>query len=174
MKIRTQPNGTRLALAGITLALGLAWGAPPAMAEGGWMSWNVGLKRAAETQRPVLVDVYTDWCGWCKRMDRDVYSRPEVRDYLARHFVTVRLNAESAEPASYEGRQFTGRTLAMRFGISGYPTTIFLRPAGEHLVNVPGYVPADHFLMLLRYIGDGHMDRGESFEAFAKNPDGSR
>ena len=145
-----------------------------ARADGAWMTWNAGLKRAAEVQRPVLVDVYTDWCGWCKRMDRDVYSRAEIRDYLGRHFVTVRLNAESADPASYAGRQYNGRTLAMKFGISGYPTTVFLRAGGEHLVNVPGYVPADQFLLLLRYIGDGHMDRGESFEAFARNAGVSR
>jgi thioredoxin-related protein len=159
------------AIPALVVAFGLAGNA---RADGAWMTWNAGLKRASEVQKPVLVDVYTDWCGWCKRMDRDVYSRAEVRDYLGRHFVTVRLNAESADPASYAGRQYNGRTLAMRFGISGYPTTVFLRPGGEHLVNVPGYVPADQFLLLLRYIGDGHMDRGESFEAFARNAGGSR
>jgi thioredoxin-related protein len=151
--------------------------APPGVAaadSGNWVSWNTGLRRAADTQRPVLVDVYTDWCGWCKRMDRDVYGRGDVQEYLSRHFVTVRLNAESPEAANYEGRQYTGRSLAMRFKISGYPTTIFLRSGGEHLVNVPGYVPADQFLLLLRYIGDGHMDRGESFDEFAKNNRGSR
>ena len=174
MKIRTGPNGTRLALAAITLALGFTLAGRAAAADAGWMSWNAGLKRAAEKQRPVLVDVYTDWCGWCKRMDRDVYARPDVRDYLAQHFVAIRLNAESAEATSYEGRQYNGRTLAMRFGISGYPTTIFLRPNGEHLVNVPGYVAADQFLLLLRYIGDGHMDHGESFESFAKTSGGAR
>jgi thioredoxin-related protein len=131
-----------------------------------WLTWNAGLQQAAAARRPVLVDVYTDWCGWCKRMDHDVYLRSDVREYLSHHFVTVRLNAESAEGASYAGHAYTGRTLAMRFGVSGYPTTIFLRANGEHLVNVPGYVPADQFLQLLRYIGEGHMDRGESFEAF--------
>lgn len=143
---------------------------PPAAGEApGWLSWNAGLKRAAATQRPVLVDVYTDWCGWCRRMDRDVYARADVKEYLAGHFVTVRLDAEGSEAASYDGREYTGRTLARRFGVSGYPTTIFLRPSGEHLVNVPGYVPADQFLLLLRYVGDGHMDRGESFDQFSKN-----
>ncbi len=151
-----------LAAIGLTLALAL----PARAADPAWETWNGGLERAASSGRPVLVDVYTDWCGWCKRMDREVYSRADVRDYLAGHFVVVRLNAESGELANYEGRSFSGRTLAMRFRVSGYPTTIFLRPGGEHIVNVPGYVPAPRFLSLLRYIGEGHMDRGESFEAF--------
>ena len=134
-----------------------------------WRTWTPGLREAADSGRPVMVDVYTDWCGWCRRMDRDVYERDDVRRYLDAHFVTVRLNAESPEAASYLGRDYTGRSLASHFGVSGYPTTIFLRPGGEHLVNVPGYVSADRFLLLLRYIGDGHMDRGESFEAFARD-----
>jgi thioredoxin-related protein len=132
-----------------------------------WREWNAGLKEAAASKRPVIVDVYTDWCGWCKRMDRDVYARPDIRDYLAQHFVLVRLDAESAEPASYQGERTTCRGLAARFGVSGYPTTIFLRSNGEHLASAPGYVPADRFLSLLRYIGDGHMDRGETYEEYA-------
>ena len=133
-----------------------------------WRDWNSGLKEAESAKKPVLVDVYTDWCGWCKRMDRDVYARADVRDYLARRFVTIRLNAEASAPASYEGKAYTARSLASRFRVTGYPTTIFLRAAGDHLANVPGYVPADRFLLLLRYIGDGHLDRGVSFDDFAK------
>ena len=134
-----------------------------------WKDWNSGLSAAAGANRPVLVDVYTDWCGWCKRMDRDVYARPEVAAYLAAHFVTVRLNAESAEAVTYQGRSGTARSLASQFGVSGYPTTVFLTARGEHLVNVPGYVAPDRFMQLLRYIGDGHMDRGEKWEAFVSH-----
>lgn len=141
--------------------------APAAAGEIEWQTWNAGLKQAAASGRPVLVDVYTDWCGWCKRMDRDVYSRSDVRDDLARHFVVVRLDAESAEGALYENERLTSRALAMRFGVSGYPTTIFLRSDGTRLANVPGYVPSDRFLMLLRYVGEGHLERGESYDSFA-------
>ena len=137
---------------------------PPARVE--WTRWNPGLRSAAGQGRPVLVDVYTDWCGWCRRMDQDVYARPDVREYLNRKFVTVRLNAESNEAVTYQGHELTARTLASGFNVTGYPTTIFLTSAGEHLVNVPGYVPADRFLLLLRYIGDGHMDRGERWEDY--------
>lgn len=134
-----------------------------------WRAWDAGLREAGKSQRPVLVDVYTDWCGWCKRMDRDVYSRPEIRDYLSSRFVTIRLNAESNDAARYEGRAWTSRSLASRFQVSGYPTTIFLRANGEHLANLPGYIEADRFLTLLRYVGDGAMDRGVSFEDFSRS-----
>jgi thioredoxin-related protein len=133
-----------------------------------WRGWDRGLEEAKSSGRPVIVDVYTDWCGWCRRMEANVYSRPEVRDYLSRKFVAIKLDAEASDAARYEGRAFTSRSLAARFGVSGYPTTLFLRPAGEHLVSVPGYVDADRFLQVLRYIGDGHMDRGVTFQDFSK------
>ena len=134
-----------------------------------WRGWNEGLAAAAGGPKPVIVDVYTDWCGWCKRMDRDVYARSDVSEYLNQHFVMVRLNAESAERVSYAGRSLTARALSGGFEVTGYPTTIFLKPDGTHLVNVPGYIPADKFLKLVRFVGDGHMDRGESWEAYSKS-----
>jgi thioredoxin-related protein len=157
-------------VAGLALLLFVtAPAARPAVAgEIGWRGWDSGLREARAAGRPVLVDVYTDWCGWCKRMDRDVYARAEVRDYLAQRFVTVRLNAEAGDAARYDGRSFTSRTLAAYFRVNGYPTTIFLDPNGGHLANVPGYVAPDRFMQLLRYIGDGHYERGVSFQDFAR------
>lgn len=133
-----------------------------------WQGWNRGLDEARRTGRPVLVDVYTDWCGWCRRMEAEVYSRPEIREYLSTRFVAVRINAEASDAARYEGRAFTSRTLAARFGVSGYPTTVFLRPDGQHLVNVPGYMGGERFLQVLRYIAEGHMERGVSFRDFTR------
>jgi thioredoxin-related protein len=133
-----------------------------------WKAWNAGLSSAASSSRPVIVDVYTDWCRWCRQMDRDVYARPDVQAYLDAHFVTVKLNAESSAPVSYQGRTLTARSLASSFDVSGYPTTIFLAANGEHLVNVPGYVEPGRFLLLLRYIGDGHLDRGVTWDEYVK------
>lgn len=157
----------RTTLACLLLLLG-GWTASTAAEATGldWRGWDEGLKQARERKRVVLVDVHTGWCGWCKRMERDVYARPEVREYLGRKFVTVKLDAEGAEPARYENRDFTSRSLAARFNVTGYPTTLFLRANGEHLISVPGYVPADRFLLVLRYIGDGYMDRGVTWEDF--------
>ncbi len=135
-----------------------------------WRTWDSGLDEARASGRPVLVNVYTDWCGWCRRMKADVYSRAEIRKYLDEHFVVVTLNAEAADAARYEGKAFTSRSLAARFGVSGYPTTIFLHPDGSHMVTVPRYVESAQFLQVLRYIGDGHMERGVSFKDFSERP----
>jgi len=149
-----------------TLVAALAQVPSPVQASVEWRGWDAGLEEARRLNRPILVDVYTQWCGWCKRMDRDVYSRPDVRDYLASKFVTIKIDAEAKTPAHYEGHDHTSRSLAALFRVTGYPTTLFLRPDGKHLVNVPGYVEADSFMHLLRYVGDGYLDRGVTWEDF--------
>lgn len=144
-------------------------GATAAPARFSWRGWDDGLAEARATGKPVLVDVYTDWCGWCRRMERDVYGRADVRAYLDRHYVTVKLNAESPKPASYRGRRHTQQSIAAEFGVTGYPTTLFLKPTGEHLVKAPGYLPADRLLLILRYVAEGHFENGVSFDAFTKS-----
>lgn len=153
-----------LVLAAVSLATLAALAAPARAVD--WRSWDDGLARAKSGKRYMVVDVYTDWCGWCRRMEADVYARRDVSEYLASKFVTVKLNAESGELVHRGERSMSARTLASQFQVTGYPTTIFLTPDGERLANLPGYVPADKFLLMLRYIGDGHMDRGEKWEDF--------
>jgi thioredoxin-related protein len=154
------------ALGAVALALFLPLS--PAAAAPAWRSWDAGLREAANSGRPVLVDVYTDWCGWCKRMDRDVYARADVQEYLARRFVAVKLDAESNAAAHFEGRAYTMRSLAARFGVTGYPTTLFLGAKGNYLGNSPGYLPPQDFLQQLRFVGDGHAERGEKYEDFLR------
>lgn len=139
-----------------------------------WKHWNEGMEAAKRSGKPVLVDVYTDWCGWCRRMDADVYARRDVSDYLESHFVTIRLNAESNEPVAWQGQSRTARGLSNTLGVSGYPTTVFFTSDAEKLANAPGYIPADRFLLLLRYVGDGAMAKGTSFDDFVKQSKGEK
>jgi thioredoxin-related protein len=165
------PLRRSLVVAAFAAMVVLAAGARPALAVD-WKHWNEGLAAAGRTGRPVIVDVYTDWCGWCRRMDNEVYARPEVSEYLEKHFVTIRLNAESNEPTTWQGTTRTAKALAAKFDVSGYPTTIFLTSEGEHLANAPGYIKADRFMLLLRFVGDGHMARHESWDDFMKQEQG--
>ncbi len=59
-----------------------------------WLSWNEGYPKAKETGKILLIDMYTDWCGWCKKMDRDTYSKKEVIDLINEHFIPVKFNPE--------------------------------------------------------------------------------
>jgi thioredoxin-related protein len=155
------------------LALGalvavLVLGPAGASAEVAWRSWDEGMREARTTGRPVLVDVYTNWCGWCKRLDRDVYSRADVQDYLSRKVVPIKLNAEGREAASWQGRAYNSRSLAAKLGVSGYPTILFFDPRGGSLGGVASYVTPEQMMSMLHFVGDGHAQRGEKYEDFLR------
>jgi len=137
-----------------------------------WRDFESGVNEAKSSGKLILVDVYTDWCGWCKRMERDTYSKPEVQRYLNDQFVTIKLNAESKERASYRGDEYSYRQIADGFRINSYPTTLFLGPDGNHLATAPGYMGARDFLFVLRYFGDGHYKQ-KTFDTYRSQRDDS-
>lgn len=154
-----------LVLTALMLAPGLR---PAAASDVAWRSWDDGMREARATGKPVLVDVYTNWCGWCKRLDRDVYSRADVQGYLSRKVVPIKLNAEGREAASWQGQSHSSRSLAGKLGVKGYPTILFFDAKGGSLGGVSRYVPPDEMMLMLRFVGDGHAGRGEKFEDFAR------
>lgn len=100
-------------------------------------SFDEALARARSENRLVMVDVYTDWCGWCKKLDREVFASGRVAD-AAKGIVAVRVNAE-------EG----GEDVARRYGVSGYPTILFVDGAGKLVRRVEGYVDVSEMVRIL-------------------------
>jgi thiol-disulfide isomerase/thioredoxin len=117
-----------------------------------WYSFDEGIALAQQTNKKVLIDVYTDWCTWCKKMDKDVYTNPDVKAVLQSYFVAVKLNAESPRELSYKGRRLTEMTIAREMGVNGYPTTVFLYSNAEPLTKVAGYIESGDFVKLLRSV----------------------
>ncbi len=126
-----------------------------------WTSFTKGVKEAAATNKKVLIDVYTDWCGWCKRMDKDTYSDESVRGYLNKKYVLVKLNAESNNKETIDTTEVTDAQLASAFGVNGYPTTVFLSSDGRPITAAPGYMKPAEFLNVLKYIGDDYYKKME-------------
>ena len=121
-----------------------------------WLRFDTGLQEAKKSNKKVLIDVYTDWCGWCKKMDANTYNNAAVAEYLANNFSVVRLNAESPDKLTYKGERYTEQQLSYAFGINGYPSTIFLRSDGEPITVLPGYAEAADFRVILSYIAEDH------------------
>ncbi|HXF99268.1 MAG TPA: DUF255 domain-containing protein [Bacteroidota bacterium] len=121
-----------------------------------WKSFDTALVEAQKTKKKILIDVYTDWCGWCKRMDKQTYSDRAVANYLTECYVIVKLNAESDAKLTYGNRQYTERELAAAFGVDGYPSTIFLSSDGEPITIYPGFAEPEHFLQVLSFIAEDH------------------
>ncbi len=132
-----------------------------------WLSFEKGMAEAKKSNKKMLVDVYTDWCSWCKRMDADTYSNTGIASYLQARYVLVKLNAESSAKQSYNGKQYTEQELASQFGVSGYPTTLFFKSDGTGITAVPGYADAANFKTILSYIAEDHYLKTK-FEDYAK------
>ncbi len=92
------------------------------------------LARAGDEKKIVMVDFYTDWCRWCKEMDRQTFADANVQRAL-QQVVSVKLNAEQ-----------DGREAAARFSVDGYPTIVFLNPSGQEVGRIPGYLEPGPFL----------------------------
>lgn len=119
-----------------------------------WRPFEAGFTEAKKTNKKIMIDVYTDWCLWCKRLDRDVYGNDQVAAYLNRQYITIKLNAESNAEIQFNETSYTEASLAQAFGVTGYPAIIFFDSNGEPLDKLGGYVPADQFLPVIKYFGD--------------------
>jgi thioredoxin-related protein len=119
-----------------------------------WYGFEEGYKKAVKEKKILLVDAYTDWCGWCKVMDRETYTNAEVITALNSNFVCVKFNPEIDKMYQFGDRKMDGRTLLLWLGYgesSGFPTTYFwFNPEKEEKRdNQAGYLPPADFLKLL-------------------------
>ncbi len=131
-----------------------------------WLSWNEAASLAATDKNPkkIFVDVYTDWCGWCKKMDKDTFQNAEVAEYMSNNFYMVKLDGEGKEPIDFKGKTYkyvpSGKrgyhelAAALLQGRLSYPTVVFMDEQHNMLSPVPGYQKPDPFLNIARYFGD--------------------
>lgn len=101
-----------------------------------WLSWEEMMKAQEKEARPVFIDVYTDWCGWCKVMDRETFAKAEVYEVLNRDFYSVKFDAEQREDIKVGGKTYSyvsqGRrgyhelAATLLNGQLSYPTVVFL------------------------------------------------
>ena len=107
--------------------------------------YDAALAKAKTDHKLVLVDVYTDWCGWCKRLDRDTYSDKDVEARVTKDFIAVKVNPETSQRSA---------ALARDFGTTGYPHIVFVNADGKKVSEIRGYLPADQFLAHLKTISE--------------------
>ena len=132
-----------------------------------WNTFDAGLKQAKASHKKVLVDVYTEWCGWCEKMDKEVYTDSSVRDYLSKNFVIIKMNAETDGSIHYNGQEYSPAQFAAAFGVNGYPATLFLQEDSKPITLLPGYVEAPMFLHVLSFIAENQYEK-EQFDEYLK------
>ena len=134
---------------------------------GSWAGFDQGFREAKAKKLPVIVDFSADWCGWCKKMDAETFSRPDVAARLAAETVTVRLDADSDAPLTYRGKTMTSRQFASAMRVDGLPTLMVFDAQGNKLTELIGFADAKHFLFFLDYVKKGCY-RKISFEQYMR------
>jgi len=144
-----------------------------------WMSIEeaYALTLTESTPKKIFIDVYTDWCGWCKRMDKATFQNPEVAAYMNAHYYNVKFDAEQKESIEMLGNTFEfipqgsrgyhELAAALLNGKMSYPTVVFMNPKFEMLSPVPGYQEAPQFLKVATFFGD-NIYKSVPWEEYAK------
>jgi thioredoxin-related protein len=160
-----------IGIRGIMINAALLLGAavsPVLSQEVAWKPFEKGLKDAASLKKYAFVDVYTDWCGYCKMMESTTLKAKPVLAELEKNFVSIKFNAESEDQVTWKGKKVSMRDLSMSWGVEGFPTLLFLNPKGEIIGSFSSYAEADLMINLLKYISSGARERKVSFEEFLK------
>jgi thioredoxin-related protein len=112
-----------------------------------WLTFEEASELAAKEPKMILVSVYTDWCGWGKKMDKETFRDDGVIDYVNETFYPVKMNAEdNKRKYQFRGREFTDATMARTMRVTSYPNFVVMDAAMENITLLPGYREPQAFL----------------------------
>lgn len=141
-----------------------------------WITLKEASDSLKKEKRPILVDLYTDWCGWCKVMDKKTYSHKQVSEYLGQKFYAVKIDAESKQAIEWNGKSYPFNAqyrtnefaLYLTQGQLSYPTTVIIPVDGTPPQAIPGYLEPKDFEMIVKYFGEGHYGK-TSFDQYQRS-----
>lgn len=143
-----------------------------------WMTIEQALERSKTEKRKFFIDMYTDWCGWCKHMDSTTFVNAKVANYLNEHYYPVKFNAEQEKDIVFMDKTYKFK----KNGTHGYhelaafwlnnrlsfPTVVFLDENQQLIQPVPGYQDAAKMEAIINYFGsDSH--KKTPWESYEKN-----
>ena len=128
-----------------------------------WIDMKTAASLANTEKKMYFVDVYTDWCGWCKVMDKKTFTDPQVIKVLSEKYHVVKFDAEQKDAIVFNGQTFewqaAGRNgvnmlaYALLQGQLSYPSYVFLDADRKPFKIARGFMPADQFLQELASVG---------------------
>ena len=149
-----------------------------------WVSFEEALELQKTNPKNIMMDVYTDWCGPCKMMDKNTFENPLIAKFLNDNFYSVKFNAEGTERVSYNGKVYgnpnykSGRIrnsshdFSRYLGINSYPTIVFFDKDSKPIAPIRGYQgPTQIEVYLNLFLGDKYLSvtNQEEFRDFLSN-----
>jgi thioredoxin-related protein len=139
-----------------------------------WLTMEQAGGKLQIEKRPILIDLYTTWCGWCRQMDKKTYSNKQVAQYLGEKFYTVKMDAETRAEINWNGKAYhfspdyrsNEFAVYLTHGRLEFPTTIIIPPDGPPQA-IPGYMEPKELELLVKYFGEGNENK-ISFDDFQK------
>ncbi len=140
-----------------------------------WYTIEEAEKLNQQQPKKFMIDVYTDWCGWCKKMDKETFANPFISQYLNEHFYPVKFDAEQSNPIAFGGKSFSNANTGARSthefaqlllnGQMSYPSIAFITERLELLGAVPGYKDPKGMEAWLVYVKEEHF-KTRKFDEF--------
>lgn len=116
------------------------------------------IAKAKKENKIVFIDAYASWCGPCKMMERNIFTKKSVGNYYNSNFVNARFDMEKGE----------GRDIAAKYGVRSYPTYLFLNGDGELISQNSGYMEESLFLSMAQDVNSPNNKKGSLKDRFAK------
>lgn len=132
-----------------------------------WNNWEQAIEKSQNKKKKIIVDIYTDWCGWCKKMDKSTYTNNQIAKYINENYYAVRFNAESKNPINFKGhefklvkngnREYHELAAYLLQGKLSYPCTVILDEDFNLIQAIPGFQNCEVFEKIISYFGtDSH------------------
>lgn len=127
-----------------------------------WLTWEEAVALNEKEPRKMFVDIYTDWCGWCRKLDQTTFIDPHVVKLMNEKYYAVKLDAETKDTINYKGKALINpepqrkksiHPLAMGLlqNRASFPTVVFLDENQQLIQGIPGYLDAKSFYPILSY-----------------------
>ncbi|MDO7171976.1 thioredoxin family protein [Mariniflexile sp. AS56] len=148
-----------------------------------WVSLEKAMELQKKSPKKIMMDVYTNWCGPCKMLDKNTFQNPDVVKYVNANYYAVKFNAEGNDNIAYKGKTYanpgykpelasrrnSAHELSRFLQIQAYPTIVFMDEKADVIAPIRGYqTPPQLELYLKMFKADEHkgLDTQEKFNTY--------